>query len=261
MKRLLNLLLVVTMLALSTLACQIFGEETPEATEAPTEAPTEEPTQEPLPPTAEPRPTLPPTEEPPPPPPAADNILLEDNFDDPSSGWEIGDYSDGSVGYGNGFYFVTATRDGGAMWGVAGRDFANVIIEVDATQVQGPANDNNAYGVKCRVQTGESGLGGDGYALMISGDGFYSIQVVTDGNYEPLINWTRSNAINLGNATNHLRAVCEADHMALFVNGQFLGEINDSTYSTGDISLMAATLEPETTEIHFDNILVTQAGR
>ncbi len=189
------------------------------------------------------------------PPPTGGGTLLQDDFSDPNSGWEIGDYAEGNVGYGDGFYYVTAEREGGAMWGLANQDFADVVIDVDATQVSAPPNDNNAYGVKCRVQPG--GTGGDGYALMISGDGFYSIQIIQEGDYDALVAWTASDAINQGNATNHIRAVCEETYLALYVNGQLLAEADDATYMSGDISLMAATLEPEMTEVHFDNIVVT----
>jgi len=43
----------------------------------------------------------------------------------------------------------------------------------------------------------------------------------------------------------------------LYVNGQWLAEAYDSTYTTGDIALSAATLEDIPVEVHFDNILVT----
>ena len=188
-------------------------------------------------------------------PPPTEGVLLQDDFSDPNSGWEVGEYEDGSVGYGDGYYFVTATRDDGAMWGVAYQDFTDMVIEVDATQVEAPANDNNAYGVKCRVQV-EEGTGGDGYAMMISGDGYYSIQEITGGSYESLVDWTTSPVINQGDATNRIRAVCVGDRLALYVNGELLAETTDDTYTSGDISLMAATLEPEATEIHFDNLVV-----
>lgn len=184
------------------------------------------------------------------------NVLFQDDFSDPGSGWEVGQYEDGDVGYGDGYYFVTSTRRGGAMWGVAYRNFTNTVIDVDATQVSAPANNNNAYGVKCRVQS--SGTGGDGYALMISGDGYYSIQIVSGGDYNALVDWTTSSAIRQGNATNHIRVVCDGTRLALYVNDQLLAETNDSTYTSGDISFMAATLEDTMTEIHFDNLIVTE---
>ena len=184
------------------------------------------------------------------------DVLFQDDFSDTASGWEVGQYDDGDVGYGDGYYFVTSTRRGGAMWGVANRSFTDTIIDVDATQVRAPANNNNAYGVKCRVQPG--GTGGDGYALMISGVGYYSIQIIREGDYEALVDWTTSSAIRQGNATNHIRAVCAGDRLALYVNEQLLAEVNDSTYTSGDISFMAATLEDEVTEVHFDNLVVTR---
>lgn len=186
----------------------------------------------------------------------AGRVLFADDFSDPASGWEVGNYVEGDVGYGDGYYFVISRRDGGAMWGNAFRNFGDVVIEVDATQVAGPVNNHNAYGVKCRVQGG--GTGGDGYALIIGANGQYSIQVIRQGNYDMLVGWGTSMAINRGNATNHIRAVCVGTRLALFVNGELLAEVEDATYASGDISLMAATLEPEATEIHFDNLVVME---
>ncbi len=202
------------------------------------------PTATPRPATATPRPIVTP-------PPERGNALLDDDFGDSSSGWEIGDYAGGSVGYKDGIYFVRGEEDGNVMWGVLKRSFDDLVIEVDATQVMAPANDNNAYGVKCREQSG-----GDGYVFMISGDGYYSIQIVVNGDWEQLVEWTTSDVIRQGNRTNHIRAVCDGTHLALFVNGELLAETEDSTYSEGDIGLAASTMEDEPTEIHFDNLVV-----
>ena len=207
-----------------------------------------QPTATPLPPppasTSTPRPISTPKPAP------AGGPLLQDDFSDPSSGWEIGDYEGGSVGYKDGIYFVRGESSGDVMWGVANRSFSDVVIEVDATQVLAPANNNNAFGVKCREQ------GGDGYGFVISGDGYYSIQIITGGDWDPLVEWTTSDTVRQGNATNHIRAICDGTQLALFVNGELLAEIEDSTYTEGDISLTAATFENEPTEIHYDNLIV-----
>ena len=210
------------------------------------------PTNTPLPPpTVEIQPTIAPLV-------TTGRVFFEDDFSDPGSGWEVGEYTEGSVGYRDGYYFVTSVSDGQTMWGVANQDYADLAIEVDAIQVVAPANNNNGYGVKCRVQSG--GSGGDGYALLVSGDGYYSIQVIVSGSYEPLIEWTASSAVNQGYSTNRIRVVCEGTRLALFANGELLGEVDDSTYSSGDISLMAVTLEDSVTEAHFDNLIVTGSG-
>lgn len=181
-------------------------------------------------------------------------VLLEDDFSDPGSGWEVGDYDNGSVGYGDGVYFVTSTVDDKMMWGVANQSFGDLVIEVDATQVSAPANDDNAYGVMCRVQAN----GYDGYILRISGDGFSSIHKVVDGSPEVLVDWSESEPIRQGNAMNRLRVVCDGSTLALFVNGELAAEASDTSFTEGDIALTATTYEDEATEVHFDNLVVTR---
>jgi len=193
------------------------------------------------------------TSSPPPPPPRAD-ALFRDDFSASDSGWEVGDYDSGSVGYKDGAYFVTSLGNGDTMWGVANRSFDDLIVEVDVTQVSaGPDNDND-YGVVCREQ-GD----GDGYYMLISGDGYYAILVKAEGrDFEPLADWTKSDAIRQGNATNHIRAVCEGSTLALFVNGQRLATAEDNTFSKGNIALTATSYEDKPTEIHFDSLVVRQ---
>jgi hypothetical protein len=179
-------------------------------------------------------------------------VLWQDDFSDPGSGWEVGDYPPGgSVKYEDGAYVVTALTSG-RMWGVANRSFGDGMIEVDATQILGPANDNNGYGIVCRVQSN-----GDGYDLRISGDGFYGIHKFVDEEAETLVEWTESDVINQGNASNHITAVCNGSTLELTVNGQLLAQVEDTTFTDGDVGLVASSFEEdEATEISFDNLVV-----
>lgn len=177
-------------------------------------------------------------------------VLLEDDFSDPGSGWQIGEFNQGRVGYGEGFYFVTSVVGGSQNWGVADQFFGDLVIDADASQALGPANDNNAYGLMCRVQPN-----GDGYTLRISGDGYYSIHKLDGGSFQTLVDWTASEAVRQGNATNHLRAVCDGSALALFVNGELVAEASDDTFQGGDIAFTATTFEEQSTEVHFDNLV------
>ena len=94
---------------------------------------------------------------------ASGDILFSDSFADETSGWEIGDYSGGRVGYWNGEYFVTSLGDGQTMWGLANRGFDDVAIKVRSQQVSAPSNNNNDYGVICRANAD-----GAGYFFLIS---------------------------------------------------------------------------------------------
>lgn len=180
-------------------------------------------------------------------------VLLQDDFEDPNSGWEIGAYDSGSVGYEEGAYAAISTQEDQMMWGLANDIFQNVEIQVDATQVQAPANNNNAYGVMCRVREG-----GTGYLLRISGDGFYSIMLVDEaGSFLPLVDWAASDAILQGNSTNQIGAICDGDYFALYANGTLLAEAWDDTFQSGDIALTTTSFEAEASKVLFDNIIVT----
>jgi hypothetical protein len=178
-------------------------------------------------------------------------VVLQDDFSDPNSGWEEDVFDTGSLGYSQGKYVVTSTYPSTAIWGVAGQDYTDVVIEVEATQVRAPASNNNDYGVMCRVK-----LSGDGYSFNISGDGYYSIQKMTDNAFSDLVGWTESSAIRKGNSTNRLGVVCQGNHLSLYVNGTLLAEVTDNAYSEGDIALSATTYEDQATEVQFDNLVV-----
>jgi serine/threonine protein kinase len=179
------------------------------------------------------------------------SVIFEDDFESSISGWEVGEYDIGDVGYGDGVYFVTSTEKASTMWGVAYRSFDNLAIEVYATQVSAGPDNNTAYGVVCREQGN-----GDGYYLRIAGDGYYSIFRAVAGESEPLVDWTTSTAILRGQATNHIQAICDGSTLALAVNGQWLAEVEDSTFATGDIALTVTTFEDAKTEVHFDDLVV-----
>jgi hypothetical protein len=183
--------------------------------------------------------------------PVPENVIFAEDFDNANSGWEVGSYDDGSVGYKDGSYFVTSSVNGSTMWGVANHTFDNIIIDVDTTQVAaGPAS-NNDYGVVCREQGN-----GDGYYMLVSGDGYYAIIKAVNAQFEMLVEWAESSAVKTGNATNRIRAVCNGSTLEMYVNGQLVATAEDGTYARGDIALTATTYEDQATEIHFDNMVV-----
>lgn len=180
-------------------------------------------------------------------------VILEDDFADPSTGWEVGEYDGGRVGYFGDTYQVESYGDGQVMWGVAGGNFNDVVIEVRTFQATAPSNDNNGYGVVCRAQEN-----GDGYYLRISGDGFYSITKAIGDEWIDLVEWTESSAIQQGNANNNLRAICDGTSLTLEVNGQRMATASDREFSSGDIAMTVASYEDAASLVHFDDVRVTQ---
>ncbi|MBA4376318.1 MAG: hypothetical protein C0401_09130 [Anaerolinea sp.] len=182
-------------------------------------------------------------------------ILLQDDFSDPASGWEIFDGDFGRSVYDRGGYLVEAQKDETTMWGTAGKNFDNIRIDVDVRMLTAPANGNNAFGVDCRIQPN-----GDGYSFHISSDGWFAIIKFENEGSTQLYKWEQSSAILQGNEINHITAVCQGNHLTFMVNDVQLAEVTDETYSQGDISLSATTYETEPTSVMFDDIIVLQLG-
>lgn len=134
-------------------------------------------------------------------------------------------------------------------------EFSDFVYEVDATQLGGP--DNNIYGVLFRYDTNIK----DFYVFAISGDGYYVIAVDGPNREEPnmLIEWQTSSAINLGNATNHIKIEAVGSRISYYVNDQFLGEIQDSSLSKGVIGVFVGTLDDGNVSIGYDNMRVSSA--
>ena len=181
------------------------------------------------------------------------NVLLSDDFSSSNSGWEVDEFVDGEVGYGNGYYLVRSTEVNMTIWGVAGQNYTDVIMDVDAAQASAGPDSNNDYGVACRVQDN-----GDGYYLLISGDGYYSIFMGSGDTFMPLSDWEESSAINQGNASNHIQASCIGSDLVLIVNGTKLASASDSSFTSGDIAMTATTYEDQPVEVHFDNVVVAK---
>ncbi len=179
-------------------------------------------------------------------------VLLQDDFSDPDSGWPSSSSEDSVVGYRNGQYRIDVKSPNWETWAYAGEDFGDVIVEVDITKVRG--DDTSDFGVLCRYQDKDHA-----YQFAIGADGYYQIFRWEPGDEKMLLGdgeWLSSKAIRQGNATNHLRAECVGNTLALYVNGTLIGVVHDDAYTHGDIALAVGTYDHGGTDIRFDNLVV-----
>lgn len=182
---------------------------------------------------------------------------LFDDFNDPSSGWEIGEYSMGSVGYDAGEYFVRCDDEEVFTWGQRFEWFDDVSIEVTARQTSGPESNDTGYGVMCRVNYDPDVGRLNGYVFLVAGDGYYAISRYVDGDSEHLVGWTESDTIRQGSGTNELRVICDGDQLTFYVNGVWMAEAWDGSFSSGDVALYGTTFDPGAAEFRFDNFSLT----
>lgn len=186
--------------------------------------------------------------------PVAGNPIYEDNFDDPNSGWDVFSEDDSSAGYSDGEYRLGVYQDNWVAWGnpQSDRSFTDFQIEVEARQVEGPLDNN--FGILVRYQDDDENY----YWFEISGDGYYSVDMLQAGEWTALVDWAESEAINQGiGATNHLLVVCAGGQFSFYVNGVWLTDAADSTFGSGNVGLAIGSFDEPGVVVHFDNLKVS----
>jgi hypothetical protein len=181
-------------------------------------------------------------------------ILFQDDFSDVNSGWDRSSTDNGTTDYANSGYEIHITATNLSKWANPSQDFQNdVRIEVDATKLGGP--DDNAFGVMCRYQDTNNYyklyITSDGYAGVIQEENGNSTVISSaDGKMPPV------NGINQGMATNHIRVDCIGDTLTLYANGTQVAIATDSSFTGGDVGLVAALYDTSGTDILFQNFFV-----
>lgn len=180
------------------------------------------------------------------------NILFSDDFSTTNNKWDRVTETDRSTDYYNNAYRILVNDTDSHVWAnPQDKDFSDVRIEVDATKNAGP--DDNDFGIICRYADVNQF-----YYGVVSSDGFYGIYKVTDSGGEPIGNdsMLESDKIVQGSATNHVRFDCIGSTFSLYVNGSLVDEQTDSTYTSGNVGLMAGTYATAGADILFDNFYV-----
>ena len=181
-------------------------------------------------------------------------VLFQDDFSNPDSGWDQAQSDYGSTNYSNGSYLIDVAKANIYIFANPAQLFQNdVRIEVDAVKTSGTVD--NAFGVLCRYQDPDNyyflEISSDGYAgIGINNAGVKTLLSSSDNNMVP------DSSINQGDASNHLRVDCIGSTLSLYVNGTQAVSVTDSSFTGGDIGLIAETFSVAGTEIQFDNLFV-----
>ena len=230
-----QIVLLLAFTLLLTLACSVFNGPV-ESSDSPAEsAPAEQPAaQEP-----------------------ASNILFQDDFSDTNSGWDRADWDSGITDYNSGTYRMLVKVPSYDIWANPGQYFdGDIRVEADGTKVAGEYDDD--YGLICRY-SGEPSAP-NYYYFIISSDGYAVIGKVTSGSNEYISSekMNPTDAIKQGMATNHLQADCIGSTLTFYVNGQMVTNVSDSSFTGGDVGIIAGTFDIPSAEFSFDNLVVTR---
>lgn len=181
------------------------------------------------------------------------SVLFQDDFSRPESGWDHYLDEQYSSDYNNDGYQIEVIEPNILAWATPGLSFEDSLIIVEATRRSGPAD--NAFGLICRYQDPDNF-----YFFLISSDGFAGIGRRLDGQRQLLSDehMLPSDAILPGFEPNLILASCVGAQLELRVNGQFVAAVEDETWTTGDVGLIAGSYENGEVIIRFDNFSVQQ---
>lgn len=167
---------------------------------------------------------------------------------------------------------------------VARQHFGDFDLRVETKAVSGPVN--NGFGLIFRLQNHDinTSQADDSYYLfLISSDGYYQVRRVLGEDQTEMSTWIPSPVINQGlGVTNYLRVVAQGDKFAFYINGQQMSlcipdnpegrstvdrsgqcvqgtmqpTLADSSLSSGQLGVVATTLNESDVVVDFDNLVV-----
>ena len=185
--------------------------------------------------------------------PALTPLPYADDFSTPEGGWKTASDEAIKIGVQDGALHFTIDDLDTIAWSTP-RDkrFGDFVLDVDATQVNGP--DDNTYGVVFRFQDDRNF-----YRLDISGDGYYAVFKRKDGVWSKVQDYLETPAVKQGNATNHLQVIAKGNQFTFNVNGETVKTFNDSDFPNGGIGVTAGTLfDNAGVRVAFDNLAVSE---
>ena len=186
-------------------------------------------------------------------------VLLTDNFDDPTAGHlpQRTAHPNIEEGYRAGEYFISLSSSYVTKNWAVGPDhvFANVQVAADA-RLAG-VTDTRWVGLMCRLRV--SGREVTGYVLALSPTtGRVALERRDPNGFVKLVPSAASAHVRRGNATNHLELTCAGSRIEAHVNGGQVASAEDSTSSSGYVTFIAGRDTQVPVLAWFDNLTVTE---
>lgn len=181
-------------------------------------------------------------------------IFFEDDFSTSPNGWGTMGQEGGEATFEYQGLVIKLHSPNSLFWTVNEGKYSDTRIDVDAVLLNGPANDN--FGVICRFVDNANF-----YGFLVTHDGYYGIFKMLDG--KMILSGGKQNldfseVIRQGGIVNHITATCEGNILSLEVNDALLAEIQDESFSSGQIGLIVGAYETAGVQVLFDNLKVTQ---
>jgi hypothetical protein len=187
---------------------------------------------------------------------SGDNVILSDDFS--SDQWGTGTDADSAVEYVNGAlnfvvyaedYFVWSTPD----------DESYENVNMEATVVNNGTDSTTAFGFICNKAAGN-----DFHYLVMTPAGQYAIALAREGEADFFLTnndeWADSDLIAVNADSYRVGADCGNGRLTLYVDGQQVASVNDSTYTRGQVALLVWSGEEPgmINDVSFDDFVMME---
>jgi hypothetical protein len=241
--------LSIAVLTLAALACQALtagGSQPSPVTEVPSESAGSPATELPVPTATE----IPAN---------VSDVLLEDDFSaDSRSKWGTGTDADSSVEYVSDALNMQVFTKNYFIWSTPNnQDHENVHMEV--TVLNNGTDATTAFGIICYQQ---HPITQSNYYFAITPAGEYAIAKASLALDDVFLTnndqWTASDLIARNASSYRLGADCRNGTLTMYVDGQQVASVSDTTYTSGGVALFTwSGQDAESTNVSFDDFLMT----
>ncbi|MCC7119011.1 MAG: hypothetical protein IT310_10840 [Anaerolineales bacterium] len=177
------------------------------------------------------------------------NPTPKDDFSDSSSGWGTGTDASSSVEYADGGLKIAIYQAYYITWSTPSLE-AQENLHMETT-VQNLGSDQEAFfGFICNEQGSTNSF----YYVGVSPDGYYAFNKSKVAGEDETLKKGTSEVISANAQSMRLGLDCQNGSMTLYVNGQVIDSVSDSSYTNGSIGLFAASDDLATgTTVLFDD--------
>ena len=183
------------------------------------------------------------------PPLTSGDTVFEDKFTSNSAGWRVFNGREGSARVGDGQLTLTVVGPSQDVWTTMRGSYDDFRLDIDGGLMSGA--DDTSYGVIFRYQDDDNY-----YQFDIDGQGSYTLGKIVDGDWEPIIDLTSTDAIQAGQALNHFEVRAVGDRISIAINGRPLSQVQDATFARGAIGVTAGLDSPSTSQVVFRDLVL-----
>jgi hypothetical protein len=189
--------------------------------------------------------------------PPSPGVIMSDDFS--SARWGTGTDADSSVEYANGALQMIVYTQNYFVWSTPPGTDPHQNIHSEVTVLNNGTDATTAFGLMCHKQGSTSNF----YYFAMTPAGEYAIAKAVEGQTDLFLTnndqWASSDLIPQNASSYRVGADCGNGNLTLYVNGQQIATVADSSYTSGGVALFTwSGEEANSADVSFDDFLMTE---